>query len=204
MYVTHDQVEAITIGHLVAVMARGELQQVGTPQEIYDAPANLSVATFIGSPSMNLMEATLRATDGAVFADFADEHPRVPADAMAAHPGLTGYVGRKVILGLRPEHMQDAALAGEVPPDRRIHATVEHREMMGAEVYLHFSLIGQVAPAPAVEAVPSEATEAVGRGPFVARVGGRSSTTVGDKIDIAVDALNLYFFDPGTQRVIAA
>jgi len=74
MYVTHDQVEAMTIGHLVAVMSRGKLQQVGTPQEVYDAPANLFVATFIGSPAMNLVEATLRATDGAVWADFADAH----------------------------------------------------------------------------------------------------------------------------------
>ncbi len=208
IYVTHDQVEAMTIGHLVAVMSRGELQQVGTPQVVYDAPANLSVATFIGSPSRNLVEATLRAADGAVFADFAEDHLRVPAETLATHPGLAGYVGRKVILGLRPEYMQDVALAGEVPADQRIRATVRHREMMGSEVYLHFSLAAEAAPvpeaaaAPAAEPLAAEAAEAAGRGPFIARVGGHSSAGVGDKIDLAVDAPSLYFFDPGTRQII--
>jgi multiple sugar transport system ATP-binding protein len=210
MYVTHDQVEAMTIGHLVAVMSRGKLQQIGPPQEIYDAPANLFVATFIGSPAMNLVEATLRATDGAVWADFADAHLRLPPGAFAAHPGLTRYAGHKLILGLRPEHMQDAALAGDVPADRCIHATVEHREMLGAEVYLHFSLAARAAPSPdgkaaqAVETVPSQTPATPGRVPFVARVASRSPATAGDKIDIAVDAADMYFFDPQTQRVIAA
>lgn len=209
MYVTHDQVEAMTIGHLVAVMSRGELQQVGTPQEVYDAPANLFVATFIGSPAMNLVEATLRATDGAIWADFADAHLRLPPTILAAHPGLTRYVGHELILGLRPEDMQDAAPAGDVPADQCIHAAVEHREMLGAEVYLHFSVAARAAPSPdaeaaqALETVPSKAPAIAGRVPFVARVSGRSPAAIGDKIDIAIDGMNMYFFDPGTQRVIA-
>lgn len=209
MYVTHDQVEAMTIGHLVAVMSRGELQQVGTPQEVYDAPANLFVATFIGSPAMNLVEATLRATDGAIWADFADAHLRLPPTILAAHPGLTRYVGHELILGLRPEDMQDAAPAGDVAADQCIHAAVEHREMLGAEVYLHFSVAARAAPSPdaeaaqALETVPSKAPAIAGRVPFVARVSGRSPAAIGDKIDIAIDGMNMYFFDPGTQRVIA-
>lgn len=209
MYVTHDQVEAMTIGHLVAVMSRGELQQVGTPQEVYDAPANLFVATFIGSPAMNLVEATLRATDGAIWADFADAHLRLPPTILAAHPGLTRYVGHELILGLRPEDMQDAAPAGDVAADQCIHAAVEHREMLGAEVYLHFSVVARAAPSPdaeaaqALETVPSKAPAIAGRVPFVARVSGRSPAAIGDKIDIAIDGMNMYFFDPGTQRVIA-
>ncbi len=210
MYVTHDQMEAMTLGHLVAVMSRGEVQQVGTPQQIYDAPANMFVAAFIGSPSMNLVQATLRGSDGAIWADFADAHLRLPPRAVAARPGLARYVGRQVVLGLRPEHMHDAALAGEIPADQRIHATVEHRELMGAEVYLHFSLRAQAAPATepetaaAVEAAPAQARESVEHVPFVARLAGRSSAGVGTAIDIAVDTPNLYFFDPGTRRVIAA
>ena len=209
MYVTHDQVEAMTIGHLVAVMSRGELQQVGTPQEVYDAPANLFVATFIGSPAMNLVEATLRATDGAIWADFADAHLRLPPTILAAHPGLMKYVGHELILGLRPEDMQDAAPAGDVPADQCIHAVVEHREMLGAEVYLHFSVAARAAPSPdaeaaqALETVPSKAPVIAGRVPFVARVSGRSPAAIGDKIDIAIDGMNMYFFDPGTQGVIA-
>jgi multiple sugar transport system ATP-binding protein len=209
MYVTHDQVEAMTIGHLVAVMSRGKLQQVGTPQEVYDAPANLFVATFIGSPAMNLVEATLRATDGAVWADFADAHLRLPPTVLAAHPGLTRYVGHELVLGLRPEDMQDAAPAGDVPADQCIHAAVEHREMLGGEVYLHFSVAARAAPSPdaeaaqAAETVPSKAPATAGRVPFVARVSGRNPAAIGDKIDIAVDGINMYFFDLGTQRVIA-
>ena len=133
---------------------------------------------------------------------------KVGRGAFAAHPGLTKYAGHKLILGLRPEHMQDAALAGDVPADRCIHATVEHREMLGAEVYLHFSLDARAAPPPdgeaaqAAETAPSKAPQTPGRVPFVARVASRSPATVGDKIDIAIDAVN--FFDPKNQRVIDA
>ncbi len=159
---------------------------------------------------MNVVEAMLRATDGAVWADFADTHLRLPPGALAAHPGLTRYVGRKLILGLRPEHMQDATPAGDVPAGQCIHATIEHREMMGAEVYLHFSLAAQAAPSPDGKAaqvagtVPPEASAIAGRVPFVARVASRNPSAVGDNVDIAVEAMNMYFFDPGTQHVIAA
>src|SRR5205085_4959013 len=111
IYVTHDQTEAMTMGDRVAVMNRGVLQQVDTPQEMYDRPANLFVAGFIGSPAMNMVEAHLRRDDDATYAEFGGVRLRIPAELLSQRPTLERYVGKPVALGIRPEDIEDPEFA---------------------------------------------------------------------------------------------
>ncbi len=111
VYVTHDQVEAMTMGDKVAVMRKGELQQVADPQTLYDRPVNLFVGGFIGSPAMNMVEATLEARNGGYVANVGKQAIAIDADTLASRPGLAGFAGKEVVLGIRPEDLEDAALA---------------------------------------------------------------------------------------------
>jgi multiple sugar transport system ATP-binding protein len=202
IYVTHDQSEAMTLGDRVAVMRKGELQQLASPQALYRDPVNLFVAEFIGSPAMNLVEAEI--ADGrARFGEHA-----LPLDGRG---GLNAYEGRKVALGIRPEDFEDAALS-DAPAEHRLPVTVDLREDMGAEIFLHFSI---AAPHVATEDVKDavEADEAVAAleqqaaragTPFVARVGRESRAREGDRIDVAVDTRMLHFFDLETGDAISA
>ena len=155
VYVTHDQVEAMTLGHRVAVMRLGVLQQVAPPQELYGRPVNLFVASFIGSPAMNVVEAELHREADGLRARFGPHDIRVDPGLVAARPLLEGYDGRRVVLGVRPQNIEDAALVDTKDTDSTIDATVELREDLGAEVDVH---VGIDAPVPALEAV-IEATE---------------------------------------------
>ena len=133
IYVTHDQTEAMTMGDRVAVIRKGELQQVDEPQALYDHPANLFVAGFIGSPAMNLFEANLRARRrGARSVEFGGYRLPLPPEVLAARPALRGYEGRQIVLGIRPEDMEDASLVSDAPADRRI--TVGRRADRGARL----------------------------------------------------------------------
>jgi multiple sugar transport system ATP-binding protein len=200
IYVTHDQSEAMTLGDRVAVMRKGELQQLASPQTLYREPVNLFVAEFIGSPAMNLVEATV---DGSRVRF--GEHS-LPVDS---RPGLAAYEGRRIALGIRPEDFEDAALA-HVGPEARFPATIDLREDMGAEIFLHFSVAAaHVATSDVKEAV--EAEEAVAAleqqaatagTPFVARVGRESRAREGDRIEIAVDTRMLHFFDLESGQAI--
>src|SRR6266702_2097933 len=125
IYVTHDQVEAMTMGDRVAVMRKGEIQQVADPQALYDRPVNLFVGGFIGSPSMNMLEAKLERSDGSLLAAIGDQRVVLDDEALAAKPGLARYEGREIVLGIRPEDLEDAALARDIPADRRLHGTVQ-------------------------------------------------------------------------------
>ena len=136
-YVTHDQVEAMTMGDRVAVIKRGILQQVDTPQHLYDHPDNLFVAGFIGSPSMNLMEGTIGSASGGLSVGIGTQTLTVHDEVLSAHPRLRDYDGRKVAVGIRPETMEDAALDPEVPEDRRLTATVELVEALGSDLVVH-------------------------------------------------------------------
>ena len=109
IYVTHDQVEAMTMGDRVAVLRKGELQQVDVPQQVYERPANLFVASFIGSPEMNLVESRLERGDMGLTCHVAEQAIAIPDDPGGSLRGLDSYVGRTVGLGIRPEHLQDAA-----------------------------------------------------------------------------------------------
>jgi multiple sugar transport system ATP-binding protein len=146
VYVTHDQVEAMTLGQRVVVLRKGELQQVASPQELYDDPVNLFVAGFIGSPAMNFVEGTIERDDGAVRLALGNERLAVDARERARYPSLDSYAGRKVIVGIRPDHLEDAAVAREAPEDRRLTGLVRLKEALGSEVIVHF----QIEAAPAV------------------------------------------------------
>src|SRR6059058_4177064 len=146
IYVTHDQVEAMTMGDRVAVLRKGELQQVAAPQELYDRPVNLFVAGFIGSPAMNFVEGEIELGDGSVAVKVGAHHLAVDERERAMAHGLDAYAGRKLVVGIRPEHLEDAALASGIPPERRLRGQVRLRESLGSESVVHF----QIDAAPAV------------------------------------------------------
>src|SRR5579871_4081184 len=131
LYVTHDQVEAMTMGDRVAVIRKGELQQVDHPQALYDNPVNLFVAGFIGSPAMNMVETTIERSNGGYTATLGEQRVGIDQEAMSSHPALAGFVGRTIVLGIRPEDLEDAALASSAPADRRLHGTVDLTEALG-------------------------------------------------------------------------
>jgi multiple sugar transport system ATP-binding protein len=196
VYVTHDQSEAMTLGDRVCVMRGGVLQQAASPQEVYDRPANLFVAGFIGSPAMNVMRATVDQSNGGLAVRFGDARLEIDAPTLAARPSLAGYVGREIALGIRPEDVEDAALVGGAPEGARFAATVDVREDMGSEVFLHLP-----SPAPPVlndevkEALESAAEQEERRHTFVARVERSTRAREGERIELVVDSKHLHFFD---------
>jgi multiple sugar transport system ATP-binding protein len=137
IYVTHDQTEAMTLGSRVAVIRLGELQQVAPPQELYLRPANVFVASFIGSPAMNLVEASVERGDGGPYLCFGPHRLAVPEKAVREHPALEQHLGKKVVFGIRPEHLEDASLSGDATPGSVMDVSVELREELGSEVDLH-------------------------------------------------------------------
>src|SRR3989440_5244286 len=139
IYVTHDQIEAMTMGDRVAVMRKGELQQVADPQTLYDRPVNLFVGGFIGSPAMNMIEATLERQDGGFSAKVGDQSITIESEEVKARPGLAAYAGREVGPRIRPEDLEDAALVGDAPAGHRLKGKVELTEALGSEIMVHFS-----------------------------------------------------------------
>ncbi len=199
VYVTHDQVEAMTLGQRVCVLREGKLQQVDTPQALYSAPVNLFVAGFIGSPAMNFVTARLVRDDGPAVT-FAGHRLAITEALLSARPGLTGYFGRELILGIRPSDFEDASLAEAGWP--RLRVTTSVIEELGSEILVLFGI-----DAPPVEhASLTEATEAAGDdgaipiiGPetmWTARVAARSTIRPGSPVELAVNTSNLQFFDP--------
>jgi multiple sugar transport system ATP-binding protein len=213
IYVTHDQVEAMTLGQRVAVMRKGELQQVANPQHLYDRPANIFVAGFIGSPAMNFFEGRLEGADGHYSVVVGEQRLAVDEREAAAVERLAEHVGRSLVLGVRPEHLEDAALAPETGPGRRLVGQVRLREALGAEVIVHF----QVEAAPVVSDDLRELAEDVDeavllddldherrmrRTAFVGRFGVGTRVTDGDKAEIAIAPGAIRFFDPSTGSAI--
>ncbi|WP_419841178.1 ABC transporter ATP-binding protein [Candidatus Poriferisodalis sp.] len=202
-YVTHDQVEAMTMGDRVAVIKDGLLQQVDTPEDLYARPANAFVAAFIGSPSMNLYEATLSRADepdGDCLLTLGDQRVTVPASVIAAQPALAEYLGRPVVVGIRPEHLEDAAVATEHPDDQRIDAVVDVREALGAETLVHFNLNAQAVDS----GDPDALDEMRDTGRCTARFAAATRARVGDRIRVNVDVRHLRFFDRHSHEAIAA
>jgi len=204
IYVTHDQVEAMTMGDRVAVMHDGVLQQVDRPQVLYDRPANLFVAGFIGSPAMNMVEVELERVNGGLAARVGGDRLAFADEVTGGHAGLARYVGRTLVLGIRPEDLEDAALADGAGEGRTIAATVDIREDMGSEVFLHFAVDAPpVRSADVREAVGAEAVEATEEAsrsgtPFIARVDRATRAQEGGTVDLVVDTRHLHFFDPET------
>jgi multiple sugar transport system ATP-binding protein len=204
LYVTHDQVEAMTLGDRVAVMRDGHLQQVDTPQALYDSPVNQFVAGFIGSPSINLVEAEVDRRNGGLAVDFG-EHRFPIADALVQrHSELEGYVGRKVLLGIRPEDFEDAALEPDTPAEQRIGTTADLTEPLGSEVLVHFSVAaaGVATEEARAEGIAADVTLEEGTARMVARVSPRTRIREGQQIELAVDTSRLYFFDPESSAAI--
>ena len=203
VYVTHDQVEAMTMGTRVAVLQRGRLQQVATPQRLYDEPDNLFVATFIGSPAMNLFPGHVEAARGADGTDAgltlrSGQH-RLALDkgTLARHATLPDMVGQPVVIGIRPEGLADVALEPGVPADRVIEATVDLVESLGAELIVHVTASDPAGPGPEPA---SDAWRQVmaRRGRAVARLSTRSRLSAGDVVKLAVDTSRLHLFDAET------
>jgi multiple sugar transport system ATP-binding protein len=203
IYVTHDQVEAMTMGDRVAVMRKGELQQVATPQELYDEPVNLFVGGFIGSPAMNLLEGTLERANGNLAVKLGSQSISLDNEVESRRPGLRDFEGKTVIVGIRPEHLEDAALAPDVPAGRRLKGEVALTEALGSEIVAH---VKSDAPPAYTEDVKELAHDAgTADLPSVAehdgavlvgRFGARSKLRPGETAEIAVDASGLHFFDP--------
>ena len=198
VYVTHDQVEAMTMGHRVAVMRKGILQQVAPPQELYLRPANLFVAAFIGSPAMNLITADLTVNGDEVIVGFGGHRLRISPKALDRYPGVRGRNGTSVIFGLRPEHfaMEEDL---EVGDDQILTIQCALAEAMGAEVHVHAVID---VPPPQVDGAPVAAEddpEALVAGTkIIARVDGIHTITMGQDVRLAVKTHLTHFFDPAT------
>ena len=208
LYVTHDQVEAMTMGDRVAVMRKGELQQVDSPQELYDHPVNLFVGGFIGSPAMNMVDATLEQSNGSLAALVGTQSLTIDPEAVAARPALADYLGRTIVLGIRPENLEDAGLAPDTPADRRLHGSVVLTEALGSEIMAHFTIDAQPAYTEDVKELAQDiGVERAGAGviqgtenhaTMVGRFGARSRVREGEDAQVTVDTSALHFFDPET------
>jgi len=201
IYVTHDQTEAMTLGHRVAVMRAGVLQQIAPPQHLYDHPDNLFVAGFIGSPAMNFLPATLERTEAGHALRVGAESLAVPAQTLAARPALAGYVGKSLIVGIRPEDLEDAALATDGAGDR-LRASADLVEPLGSDLMVHLSVDipavegnDQIAEL-AQESGDGAAGAREGKAAVVARFNPRSAVKEGERVVVSVDAARMHFFDP--------
>jgi len=207
VYVTHDQVEAMTLGDRVCVMRDGKIQQADTPQRLFESPVNLFVAGFIGSPAMNFVEATLERDDG-LCVRFAGLRLPVSAAQLDAKPGLSGYVGQKVILGVRPSHFEDAAYGDA--EWARFPVTVTVTEELGTEIHAIFPIDAppvehaSIASATAGDSDEDETVAALAGGKtlWTARVSSRSVVRPGQQLELAVDTSALHFFDTVTGESI--
>jgi multiple sugar transport system ATP-binding protein len=193
LYVTHDQVEAMTMGDRVAVMRSGHLQQCDSPQTLYDRPNNLFVAAFIGSPAMNLYEATLG--EGARSIKIGSQEINLPDSVLQAHPKLAAFAQQKVVVGLRPEHLP--AAEGNDGPS--IEGDVDLVEALGSELLVHFSIDANKVTA---EGVQEEEEQMAARGAGVARVDPRAPIKPGERARFAVDVDRAQFFDPNSGAAI--
>ena len=181
VYVTHDQVEAMTMATRIVVMKDGLIQQVDTPQVLYDYPCNIFVAGFIGTPQMNFINGALEKKGDAVYFNFDGVSVKLPEDK-ANDPALADYIGQEVVVGLRPEAIYDDADKIAAMPDSSFEVDVDVTELMGAEIYLYLNV--------------GEETR------MIARVSSRSQSRAGDKIKIAFDMTRLHVFDKDTERCI--
>jgi multiple sugar transport system ATP-binding protein len=178
IYVTHDQTEAMTMGTRIAVMKDGLMQQIDTPQALYDRPTNIFVAGFIGSPAMNFFDVRLSSSDGKLVIDGGSFHLDVPPDRARI---LQAYAGKDMVLGLRPEDLHDPEFTPPGIIAARIPAEVDVTELMGSEVYLYLLAGGKQ---------------------FVARVDPRTRARVGNRVDVVVNMANIHIFDKATEQAV--
>ena len=180
VYVTHDQVEAMTMATRIVVMKDGLIQQVDTPQNLYDTPVNIFVAGFIGTPQMNFINGSLEKKGDDVYFNFENVSVKLPAEK-ANNPALADYIGKEVVAGLRPECIHDEPMQLAALEDSSFEVFVDVTELMGAEIYLYLT---------------------IGETNLIARVSSRSASRAGDTIKVAFDTSRLHIFDKDTERCI--
>ena len=180
VYVTHDQVEAMTMATRIVVMKDGLIQQVDTPQNLYDTPVNIFVAGFIGTPQMNFINGSLEKKGDDVYFNFENVSIKLPAEK-ANNPALADYIGKEVVAGLRPECIHDEPMQLAALADSSLDVFVDVTELMGAEIYLYLT---------------------IGETNLIARVSSRSASRAGDTIKVAFDTSRLHIFDKDTERCI--
>ena len=213
IYVTHDQVEAMTMGDRVAVMRKGELQQMGEPQKLYDSPTNLFVASFIGSPAMNIFEAKVERRGAGLAVGFGDQELPVPDDVARRRPALAGYAGRTLAVGIRPEHLEDAAVARN--GGAKLRGRVLVTEALGSEILAHVELAAKpvvtdevVEGAVVLEEERPVAADLMGdhgngnKTTFVGRFDPASRVKPDSDVELVVDTEKLQFFDLETGYAI--
>ena len=187
IYVTHDQVEAMTMATRIVVMRDGIIQQVDTPQNLYDTPCNLFVAGFIGTPQMNFINGKLSKKGDDLYATFGVTDIKLPADK-ANNPALKEYIGQDVIFGIRPENIHDEPMYLSTMADTTMEVDVDVTELMGAEIYLYLGFEGM-----------DDATNGKN---IIARVSSRSTARSGDKIKVAIDTSRIHIFDKDSEKCI--
>jgi multiple sugar transport system ATP-binding protein len=192
----------MTMGDRVAVIKAGYLQQVDTPQNLYDSPVNVFVAAFIGSPSMNLYDGALQVDDGGVggSVELGSQRLTLPAEVFEHRPALRGYGGQQIVVGIRPEDYEDASVATGSPQDRRLKGTVRLVEALGAELMVHFSIDARLVDSGDPDA--PDISEVEGLANSVARFSPRSRVHVDDVMDVAVAVERLHFFDAKSHEAI--
>ena len=208
IYVTHDQVEAMTMGDRMAVMKAGVLQQAGPPQQVYDHPNNIFVAQCVGSPPMNLVQGVVSQQGDDLSVRVGDAELAIPAAVVGARPSLRSYVGKPVAVGVRSEDMEDASLQPDTSQDQQLSGTVTLVEALGSEIVVHFSLKGDTVVTEDTKLVAEDAgEEALDMGPagevrWVASFSPRSGVRRGDHVGIVVDMERVHWFDPSTGEAI--
>ncbi len=202
VYVTHDQTEAMTMGDRVALLRDGVLQQVDTPDLIYNRPKNTFVATFIGSPTMNLYHAQLgQAGAEGLPVQFGSNHLTIPPATLAARPGLSKRAGERIIVGIRPEDLSDAAVHPN-PPDSTITTNVDLVEALGSDIIVHFSLDAEGVYVRSSDALQQLNVEQSNAGRGIARLTPKSRVGEGQSVTLAVDLERLHYFDASSHAAI--
>jgi multiple sugar transport system ATP-binding protein len=211
VYVTHDQVEAMTLGHRVAVLKAvtakrpDNLQQVASPTELFYNPANLFVAGFIGSPAMNIVSGHLEGRGQDVFVVFGPHRLKVDRRALDRHPGLESYLGKDLVVGIRPGDFEDERIATPAP-DRTMEVQVDVTEVLGSETLVHYMLPVPPVVTPEIEELLADMkadASSLGRETkFSSRISSDASVSPGGKARLVVDTAKLHFFDPETGKRI--
>jgi multiple sugar transport system ATP-binding protein len=214
IFVTHDQTEAMTMGDRVALMKRGRLQQVDTPEALYERPTNLFVAGFIGSPAMNLVQATVSPRDGRHVLRFGSSELTLDPTMLERYPALQRFEGRPVVLGIRPESIEHAGFARVDGEGRTIRGAVELRESLGSEALVHFSMDADPVVTDDTKELVRDREDTEGDvddeavvehvSSFVAKVDPKADVRAGETVPLVVDTSAIHLFDPADGSAIAA
>ena len=198
LYVTHDQVEAMTMGDRVAVIRKGVLQQINTPREIYLYPKNIFVAGFIGSPSMNFVYATVNSSTKGIVLKFGEDEIL----SKDAPESLNDYEGQQIVLGIRPEAFEDSVYANKEEFSEEINIKVSLLEQLGSDTYIHFYKDINPVQTEAIEEILADEGEDISvlgtETKFIARINPNATIGEGQSVNLAIDPTKLHYFDPET------